>query len=123
MKKIEKIRRKRITRDFNYYHMPLIKASRYVKRETEGMFQAIYIDIKENWNISGNTVVRVYAVRNGKIYRSKVRYFFWKEFDNIRDQDISLELYCKAILASEVFDLYAKIRSIEDKKILYKGQL
>ena len=123
MKKIEKIRRKRITRIFNCYHRPLITASRYVKRETEGMFQAMYIDIKENWDIRGNAVVRVYAVRNGKMYRSKVRYFFWKEFDNMRKQDISLDLYCKAVLASEVFDLYAKIISKEDKKIFYKGQV
>ena len=122
-RKNEKIRRRQITRDFTCYHEPLITASRYVKRETEGMFQSIYIDIKENWDIRGNAVVRVYAVWNGKMYRSKVRYFFWKELDNMRKKDISLDLYFKAVLASEVFDLYAKIISKEDKKIFYKGQV
>lgn len=48
MKKNEKIRRKMV-RDFAWYHGPLIAASRYVMRETEGMFQSIYMDIKGYW--------------------------------------------------------------------------
>lgn len=47
MKKNEKIRRKRIVREFNCYHEPLITASRYVMRETKYMFQSIYVDITE----------------------------------------------------------------------------
>ena len=77
-RKNEKIRRRQITRDFTCYHEPLITASRYVKRETEGMFQSIYIDIKEYWDIGGS-VVRVCVMRNGKMYRSIGRWLKSKD--------------------------------------------
>ena len=111
--KNEKLRRRQITRDFTCYHGPLIAASRYVKRQTEGMFQEIYMDVNEWWNIGGATV-RVYVMRNGKMYCSFGRCFIKKDFDSMYKRGISPELYCKAILASEVFDLYAKILLKED---------
>lgn len=107
-RKHEKIRRRQIALEFPFYHEPLITASRYVKRETEGMFQSIYIDIKEYWDIGGS-VVRVYVMRNGKMYHSFRRWFKNKDFDSMYKRDISPELYCRAALAAEVFDLYAKI--------------
>lgn len=113
MKKNEKIRRRQMVRDFTCYHEPLITASRYVKRETEGMFQSIYIDIKEYWDIGGS-VVRVCVMRNGKMYHSFRRWFKNKDFDSMYKRDISPELYCRAALAAEIFDLYAKILSKED---------
>ena len=112
-RKNEKIRRRQITRDFTFYHEPLITASRFVKRETEGMFQSIYIDIKEYWDIGGS-VVRVCVMRNGKMYNSFRRWFKNKDFDSMYKRDISPELYCRAALAAEVFDLYAKTVSEED---------
>lgn len=48
-RKNEKIRRRQIAWEFPVYHDPLISASRYVMRETEDMFQSIYVDIKEYW--------------------------------------------------------------------------
>lgn len=117
MEKIEKIRRRRITRNFNYCHDALFSASRYVMRETEGMFQSIYMDINEWWDIRGTASVRVYVMYNGKMYRSYYALrIYKKDFDNMREQDISPERYYKAILASEVLDLYAKIISEEDQK-------
>lgn len=113
MKKHEKIRRKRITRDFTCYHEPLITASRYVMRDADGMFQAMHIDIKEYWVLGGATV-RVYVIKNRKRYRSKVRWLSKKAFDNVCKRDISPELYCQAVLSAEVFNLYAKTVSEED---------
>lgn len=114
MEKIEKIRRRQITRNFNYCHDALFSASRYVMRETEGMFQSIYMDINEWWDIRGTASVRVYVMHNGKMYHSYYALrIYKKDFDNMREQDISPERYCKAILASEVLDLYAKIISEE----------
>lgn len=111
--KNEKIRRRKIARDFTCYHEPLITASRYVKRETEGMFQEIYMDVNEWWDISGATV-RVYVMRNGKMYRSYGRWFDKKDFDSMYKRGISPELYCRAVLTAEVFDLYAKLISKEN---------
>ena len=113
----EKIRRKRITRDFNYCHDPLLSASRYVKRETEGMFQSIYIDIKEYWDFVGFAEVRVYVMFDGKMHYTSVRYFVKNEFNSMYKRDISPELYCRAILTSDIFDLYAKLVSKEDKNL------
>lgn len=110
--KNKKIRRKMV-RDFACYHEPLITASRYVKRQTECMFQEIYMDVNEWWDIVGATV-RVYVMRNGKMCCSFGRCFIKKDFDSMYKRDISPELYCKAVLAAEVFDLYAKIISEED---------
>lgn len=45
----EKIRRRQNALEFPFYHDPLLSASRYVMRETEDMFQSIYMDIKEYW--------------------------------------------------------------------------
>ena len=116
-RKHEKIRRRQIAWEFPVYHDPLIAASRYVMRKTEGMFQSIYMDIKEYWgDISGTAAVRIYVMHNGKMYRSYCLRIDEKEFDNMREQDISPERYCKAILASEVFDLYAKIISEEGRQ-------
>ena len=111
--KNEKIRRRQITRDFTCYHKPLIIASRYVKRATEGMFQSIYIDIKEYWDIGGS-VVRVCVMRNGKMHYSFRRWFKNKDFDSMYKRDISPELYCRAILTADIFDLYVKLVSKED---------
>lgn len=73
-RKNEKIRRRQIAWEFPVYHDPLISASRYVMRETEDMFQSIYVDIKEYWgDIHGTAAVRVYVMYNGKMYRSTVR--------------------------------------------------
>lgn len=113
MKKIEKIRRRQITRYFNCCHDALLSASRYVMRETEGMFQSIYMDIKEWWDMGGATA-RVYVMFNGKMYRSYGRWFNKKGFDSMYKRGISPELYCRAVLMAEVFDLYAKILSKED---------
>lgn len=117
MEKIEKIRRRQMVRDFAWYHGPLIAASRYVMRETEGMFQSIYMDINEWWDIRGTASVRIYVMYNGKMYRSYYALrIYKKDFDNMREQNISPERYCKAILASEVLDLYAKIISEEGRQ-------
>ena len=113
MKKHEKIRRRQITRNFNYCHDALLSASRYVMRETEGMFQEIYMDVNEWWDIGGATV-RVYVMRNGKMYRSYGRWFNKKDFDSMYKRGISPELYCRAVLMAEVFDLYAKLISKEN---------
>ena len=112
----EKIRRRQNALEFPFYHDPLLSASRYVMRETEDMFQSIYIDIKEYWggDIHGTSVVRVYVMYNGKMYHSFRRWFKNKDFDSMYKRDISPELYCKAALAAEVFDLYAKILLKED---------
>lgn len=119
MKKNEKIRRRQMVRDFAWYHGALIAASRYVMRETEGMFQSIYMDIKEYWDIRGTSEVRIYVMHNGKMYRSYCLRINEKDFYSMCmcKQDISPERYCKAILASEVLDLYAKIISEEDQKM------
>ena len=111
--KNEKLRRRQITRDFTCYHEPLITASRYVKRQTEGMFQEIYMDVNEWWDIGGATV-RVYVMRNGKMYNSRGRYFTKDEFDSMGVRGVSPELYCRDSLAAEVFDLHAKILLKED---------
>lgn len=108
MKKNEKIRRKMV-RDFACYHGPLIAASRYVMRETEGMFQSIYMDINEWWDIGGATV-RVYVMCNGKMYRSYSKWFSKKVFDRMYKRGISPKLYCQTSLASIVyFDLNEQI--------------
>lgn len=114
MKKHEKIRRKRITRDFTCYHDPLITASRYVMRETKYMFQSIYVDITERWDFGGFAAVRVYVMFDGKMYYTRGRYFVKNEFDSMYKRDISPELYCRAVLSAEVFNLYAKTVSEED---------
>ena len=114
--KNEKLRRRQITRDFTCYHEPFITASRYVKRQTESMFQEIYMDVNEWWDMGGASA-RVYVMFNGKMYRSYYALrIYKKDFDNMREQDISPERYCKAILASEVLDLYAKIISEEGRQ-------
>lgn len=114
MKKNEKIRRRQMVRDFAWYHGPLLAASRYVMRETEGMFQSIYMDIKEWWDIRGTAAVRIYVMHNEKMYRSYGRWFNKKDLDSMYKRGISPEIYCRASLAAEVFDLYAKILSKED---------
>lgn len=109
-----------MVRDFAWYHGALIAASRYVMRETEGMFQSIYMDIKEYWgDIRGTAEVRIYVMHNGKMYRSYCLRINENVFDSIcmYKQDISPERYCMAVLAAEVFDLYAKIISEEDQKM------
>jgi hypothetical protein len=111
--KNKKIRRKRMMRDFASYHEPLITASRYVKRETEGIFQEIYMDVKEYWDIGGATVC-VYVMHNGKMYRSYDKWFSKKVFDSMYKRGISPELYCRAVLEAEVFNLHAKIFVKED---------
>lgn len=117
MKKHEKIRRRRITRDFNYCHDPLLSASRYVMRETKYMFQSIYVDIAERWDFGDFAAVRVYVMFNGKMYYTRGRYFLKNEFDSMYKRDISPELYCRAILTADIFDLYAKLVSKEDKNV------
>ena len=120
----EKIRRRQNALEFPFYHDPLLSASRYVMRETEDMFQSIYMDIKEYWgDIHGKAVVRVYVMYNGKMYHSFRRFFNKETFDSMYKRDISPELYYRAVLSAEVFDLYVNIISKEDKKILYKGQV
>lgn len=113
MEKIEKIRRRQITRDFNYCHDALLSASRYVMRETESMFQEIYMDVNEWWDMGGASA-RVYVMFNGKMYHSYGRWFNKKDLDSMYKRGISPEIYCRASLAAEVFDLYAKILSKED---------
>ena len=117
MKKHEKIRRKRIVREFNCYHEPLITASRYVMGETKYMFQSIYVDITERWDFDGVAAVRVYVMFDGKMYYTRGRYFVKNEFDSMYKRDISPELYCRAILTADIFDLYAKLISKEDKNL------
>lgn len=112
--KNEKIRRKRIVREFNCYHSSLISASRYVKRQTECMFPELYIDVEEYWDTSGTSAVHVYAMWNGKLYHSRGRYFVKDEFDSMGVRGVSPEIYCRDSLAAEVFDLHAKILSKED---------
>lgn len=111
--KNEKLRRRQITRDFTCYHEPFITASRYVKRQTEGMFQEIYMDVNEWWDMGGASA-RVYVMFNGKMYHSYGRWFNKKDLDSMYKRGISPEIYCRASLAAEVFDLYAKILSKED---------
>ena len=117
MKKHEKIRRRRITRDFNYCHDPLLSASRYVMRETKYMFQSIYVEIAERWDFGDFAAVRVYVMFNGKMYYTRGRYFLKNEFDSMYKRDISPELYCRVILTADIFDLYAKLVSKEDKNV------
>lgn len=117
MKKHEKIRRKRITRDFTCYHEPLITASRFVMRETNCMFKSIYVDITERWDFDGFAAVRVYVMFDGKMHYTRVRYFVKNEFDSMYKRDISPELYCRAILTADIFDLYVKLVSKEDKNL------
>lgn len=102
-----------MVRDFAWYHGALIAASRYVMRETEGMFQSIYMDIKEYLDIGGS-VVRLCVMRNGKMYHSFRRWFKNKDFDSMYKRDISPELYCQEVLMTEVFDLYVSILLKED---------
>lgn len=114
-RKNEKIRRRQIAWEFPVYHDPLISASRYVMRETEDMFQSIYVDIKEYWgDIHGTAAVRIYVMFNGKMYRSYCLRIDEKDFDNMCKRGISPELYCRAVLTAEVFNLYAKLISKED---------
>lgn len=114
----EKIRRRQNALEFPFYHDPLLSASRYVMRETEYMFQSIYMDIKEYWgDIRGTAAVRIYVMHNGKMYRSFRRWFNKETFDSMYKRDISPELYCQAVLSAEVFDLYVSIISKEDKNL------
>ena len=109
-KKHEKIRRRQNALEFPFYHDPLLSASRYVMRETEDMFQSIYIDIKEYWgDIHGTAVVRVYVMYNGKMCHSVRRWFNKKDFDSMYKRDISPELYCRVILTADIFDMYVKL--------------
>lgn len=117
-RKHEKIRRRQNALEFQFYHDPLLSASRYVMRETEDMFQSIYMDIKEYWgDIHGKAVVCIYVMHNGKMYRSLCLQFDEKDFDSMYKRDISPELYCWAVLSAEVFDLYVSIISKEDKNL------
>ena len=112
-KKENKLRRKRIVRDFQCYHEPLVTASRYVKSQTEGMFKEIYMETTECWDTCGLAAVSVCVMWNGKKYSSNGRCFNKNEFDNMYKRGIHPEIYCRAVLTAEVFDLYAKLFSQE----------
>lgn len=107
MSKKEKLRRRRIVREFQCYHEPLVTASRYVKGQMEGMFKEIYMDITECWDSCGLAAVSVYVMWNGQMYSSNGRCFNKNDFDIMYKRGINPEIYCRAVLTAEIFDLYA----------------
>lgn len=110
MTKKEKLERKRIVRDFQIYHEPLVSAARYVKQQTEGMFPEIYMNIVERWDaFDGFAIIYVVVMWKGKMYRSKCRFFKKREFDDLYKRRDHPAIYCRSALTADVFNLYAAL--------------
>ncbi len=110
MTKKEKLERKRIVRDYQSYHEPLISASRYVKQQTGDMFPEIYMNITEHWGtFDGFAIVYVVVMWKGEMHRSKARVFMKREFDDLYKRRDHPAIYCRSALAADVFNLYANL--------------